>query len=64
MKTILEKILSKDHNVYREIQTHSRMSKLNELLLLLNAGVQSKKNVERLGSIIISKKSKFPKRGR
>lgn len=45
MKAILEKILNKDH-VYVDIQTHSRLSKLDELLLLPDDGIESENNAE------------------
>lgn len=52
MKIILEKFLSKDYSVYLDTQTHSGISKLDELLLP-GIGIESEKNVKRLGYIII-----------
>ena len=42
MKATLEKNLSKDH-VYVDIQTHSMLSKLDELLLLPDTGIEVKR---------------------
>lgn len=52
MKIILEKILSKDHSVSLDIQTHPRISKLDELLLLPDTNYESEKMAERPGSVI------------
>lgn len=46
MKAISEEILSKDHNVYVDIQTYSKLSKLDELLLLPDTGTETEKNVK------------------
>lgn len=52
-KTISEKILSKDHNVSLDIQTHPRLSKLDELPLVPAANSKSEKEAKRPDSIII-----------
>ena len=52
MKTILEKILSKDHDVSLDIQTRPRMSKLDELLLLPDTNFESEKKARRPGSVV------------